>query len=173
MYKYQFTSTIKDLLDAEKADRSERSVHAPFRWIIILLGSAWLMIGIITLSHPNTKSVLWILLGVLTLYFFSIKPYVNRQRIRKSNSASQDITLEFDDNRLVIQIKNIGEFIRKWEELNGFVDTDKGFIFYFDDGVVNWLPNRVFVSDLDRKNFKEFLSSHQKQEKENTKLQAN
>lgn len=171
MYKYQFTSTIQDLLDAEKADRTERSVHEPFRWIIILMGIAWFMIGIITLNQQNTKSVLWILIGSLILYIFSIKPYFKRQRIRKSNSASQDIILEFDDDRFMIQIKNVGEFVRKWEELNGFVDTAKGTLFYFNDGIINWLPNRVFGNDLERNNFKEFIRSHQKQDTGDAKQQ--
>ncbi len=170
MYKYQLTSTIQDLLDAEKADRSERSVHAPFRWIIILLGIAWLVIGVITLRSPNLKSVLWILLGVLTLYFFAVKPYIKRKRITKNNSVSQDLILEFNEDRLILKIKDTGEFIRQWEELNSFVDTNKGILFYFNDGVVNWLPNRVFANGSEKDTFKEYVKSHQKVEPENVSL---
>lgn len=53
MYKYQFTSTVEDLLEAEEAEEAERTVRsarAPFRWIIASLGVAWLVAGVLAFA---------------------------------------------------------------------------------------------------------------------------
>ncbi|OGT20134.1 MAG: hypothetical protein A2V90_06695 [Gammaproteobacteria bacterium RBG_16_57_12] len=163
MYRYQFTSTVEDLLEAEEAERSSRSVRAPFRWVAVAFGVTWLVIGIVAFDFTKLswRPIVWILLGIGILYFFAIKPYLKRSRIKKNNAPRQDLTLEFGDDCLKFEISDVGNFTRRWEELAGFVDTDKGILFYFNDGIVNWIPNRVFADKAERDNFIEFLQSHQ------------
>lgn len=163
MYKYEFTSTVKDLLEAEEAERSARSVRTPFRWILTLLGIGWLLTGIAALDPSNLswRPFVWILLGMSVLYYFILRPYQIRSQIKQHNAAEQELTLEFNDDSVQLDINGVGSFTRKWEELIDFVDAQKGIIFYFSDGVVNWLPDRVFVDKSERKKFIEFVRIHQ------------
>jgi hypothetical protein len=166
MFRYQFTSTVEDLLEAEEAERTARSVRASFRWLIVIFGVAWLVIGVIAFdfNKPVWRPIVWVLIGLGILYFFAIKPYFTRSRIKQNNAARQDLILEFDDDSLRLQISGVGSFTRRWEEFTGFTDTNKGILFYFSDGIVNWIPNRVFSGTSERNNFIEFLKSHEPQD---------
>lgn len=161
MYKYQFVSTVEDLLEAEEAERTYRSARAPFRWIIALLGVAWLTMGVLAFdwSTPSWRPVVWLFLGVGVIYYFVVKPYARRNRIRKSNARQQDVAIEFYDEIIKISISGIGDFTRKWEDLVEFIDTHKGIIFYFSDGVVNWIPERVLSDKEERNKFIDFLQT--------------
>ena len=163
MYKYQFTSTVEDLLEAEEAERSARFVRAPFRWVIALLGVAWLVAGVLAFdwSNPTWRPVVWLFLGVGLLYYFVIRPYLQRSRIKENNAPQQNLALEFNDNCIKLGISGVGDFTREWEELVEFTDTRKGIIFYFSDGVVNWIPDRVFFDKEERNKLIEFLQGHQ------------
>jgi YcxB-like protein len=161
MYRYQFTSTIEDLLEAEKAERST-SIRRSLRWVLVTFGAIWLAGGVLAfLKEPTWRPVIWICLGSLLLYRFVFQPYQRRRRIRSSNTAHQDLTLECADNSLSVVIAGVGQFTRRWDELSDITDTDGGILFYFSDGITNWLPNRVFGSLVERRNFLEFLRQHQ------------
>lgn len=166
VHRYRFTSTVSDLLEAEEAERTARSVRAPFRWVISLLGVAWLVTGLFTLSFssPSWRPVAWIILGVGVLYYFAIRPYQRRSRIRETNAPEQDIAVEFDDDCIKLEIGNVGNFARGWDELVGFIDARKGIVFYFSDGVVNWLPNRVFSDKTERDGLVAFVQGRQSRE---------
>lgn len=163
MYKYQFTSTVEDLLEAEEAERTARSARAPFRWLIALLGVAWLVAGVFAFDWSNLswRPVVWLLLGVGVIYCFIFRTYLRRSRIKENNAPQQDIALEFHDDYMKLEISSVGEFTRKWEELVEFIDARKGIIFYFSDGVVNWIPDRVFADGEERNRFIEFIQEHQ------------
>lgn len=163
MYRYQFKSTIEDLLAAEEADRIVHSVRAPFLWTIVLLGIAWLAAGVVAFdwSNPTWRPAVWVLLGIAVIYYFVIRLYIRRSRIKKGNAPQQDLVLEFHDDGINLGISGLGDLTRKWEELVEFVDSKKGIIFYFNDSVVNWLPDRVFRDKEERKKFIEFLHGRQ------------
>ena len=165
MYRYQFTSTIEDLLAAEEAERTARSVRAPFRWVIVVFGVGWLTIAILAfnINKPTWQPLIWAVIGGVILYFFVGKPYLKRSRIRQTNAVCQDLTLEFGDDCLKFHITGIGDFVRQWREFTSFVDTRKGILFYFTDGTVNWLPNRIFPDTAERNSFIEFLKNHENQ----------
>lgn len=166
VYKYQFTSTVEDLLEAEEAERTARSARAPFRWILALLGAVWLSAGIIAFdwSSLSWRPIVWSLLGAGVLYCFVIRPYLRRGRIKRGDPR-QDVALKFCDDFIKIEISGFGDFTRKWEDLVEFIDARKGVIFYFNDGAVNWLPGRVFSDKRERKKFVEFLRSHQNKDR--------
>jgi len=100
-------------------------------------------------------------LGAGVLYYFVLWPRRRRSRITANNAARQDLTLEFADDGLNLGISGVGQFTRRWDELAGITDTGKGILFFFTDGVKNWLPNRVFGSEVERGNFLQFLKGHQ------------
>lgn len=126
-----------------------------------MLGVALLLAGMLAFdwSSPNWRAIVWFFLGVGVIYYFVAKPWARRRRIKKSNEPQQDLALEFHDDHIKLAIGGVGDFIRKWGELVEFIDTRKGIIFYFSDGVVNWLPKRVFTDDQERLKFVEFLQT--------------
>lgn len=163
IYQYRFVSTIQDLLEAEEAERTARLFRAPFRWIIILLGVLWLLAGIFTFDASNLswRPIVWLLLGVGVIYYFVAKPYLRRRKIRLNNSSQQELVLAFYDDCITIEAGATGSFTRSWNEFLTFIDTPKGIIFYFDDGVVSWLPKRLLPTQEEREVFIDFLLEHQ------------
>jgi hypothetical protein len=157
MYRYEFTSTVDDLLEAEEAERS-RLMRGPFRWLAVALGVAWFAAGLVALvKQPTWQAFIWVCLGTGVLYYFVIGPRERRTRIKSNNVERQELTLEFAHDRMTLGVSGHGQFTRQWNELAGIADTDKGILFYFTDGVKNWLPNRVFTSEAERGSFLEFL----------------
>jgi len=166
MYRYRFTSTVEDLLEAEEAERSA-FIRGPFRWVIVVLGLAWLVAGLATLVRQLAwQPLVWTCLGSGVLYYFVVRPYLRRRRITTDSATRQDLTLEFTDDGLNLGVSGVGQFTRQWNELVGITDTDKGILFYFSDGVKNWLPSRVFASQVQKGNFVEFLKGHQLRQEE-------
>ncbi len=163
-FQYRFISTVKDLLEAEEAERIARLFRAPFRWMVILLGAVWLSVGMFTFDFSNLswRPVVSLLLGVGIIYYFVAKPYLSRRKIRRNNALQQELVLEFYDDCIKIEAEDAGCFTRGWDELLTFIDTPKGIIFYFEDGAVSWLPERLFVAQEERQAFIEFLQEHQK-----------
>lgn len=159
MFKYQFTSTVDDLLEAEQTGREFRSIRTPFRWIIIVLGIVWFVMGILAFdfSNPSWRPIFWLGLGGGIFYYFVVGPYLRRREIKKNNAYQQDLLIEFNDEGMKIVIKDVGEFNRGWGELIEYLVTSKGVIFYFNDDVVNWLPRRVFEGEEERDNLIGFV----------------
>jgi hypothetical protein len=166
MYRYQFTSTVEDLLEAEEAERSNL-LRRPFRAVIIVLGLAWLAAGLAMIAKQRTlQPLVWTCLGVSVVYYFLITPHRRRRRIKTNNATNQDVTLEFTDGGLSFEIRGVGEFTRQWSELAGLMDAKKGILFSFTDGIKNWLPNRVFESGAERQSFLRFIDGHQSAQEE-------
>jgi MFS family permease len=166
MYRYQFTSTLEDLLEAEKVDRYSTSISVRFHWVVTLFGLALVSAGIVNLymAKYGWRPILWLAVGFGILYSFAIRPRLRRSRIRKTNSPRQDVTLEFSDDCLRLEVSGSGEFVRGWDELIRIDAAGKGVLFYFSDGIVNWLPDRIFADTVERSNFIKFIQSHQNQE---------
>ena len=161
MYRYQFTSTTADLLAAEEAERSN-FLRRPLRVVVILLGLVWFAAGLASLvRQPALQPLVWTCLGTGVLYYFVVRPRRRRTRITANNAARQELTLEFVDDGLNLGISGVGQFTRRWDELAGIMNTGNGILFYFTDGVKNWLPNRVFRSDVERRDLLEFVKRHQ------------
>lgn len=167
MYKYQFTSTVEDLLEAEEAERSARLARAPFRWAIAVLGVVWFLAGIFSFewSNPSWRPLVWLSIGIGIFYYFMISPYKRRNIIRKENAPQQDVVLSFSDDCIKLRIGDVGNFTRQWEEIVEVIDAQKGIVFLFSDGVANWIPNRVFSNEGERRGFLGFLKNRYSQEK--------
>lgn len=161
MYKYTFTSTVQDLLDAEEAERTARTFRAPFRWIMIAFGIAWLIAGLLAVDWSNLtlRPIFWLLLGLCIVYYFVIRPYGRRRRIKARNAKHQDIVVELSRDHIKIEVSDVGNFTRSWEELVEFIETKRGLIFCFSDNVVNWMPVRVFPNEEKKNNLVGFVKN--------------
>ena len=165
MYRYQFTSTIDDLLEAEEADMTTSTVRRWMRWVVAIIG---LFIIIHGLLYCGSRGHCWralppVIGGSLLLYYIFVRSCVRRRRIRKENAPSLELTLEFRDDCLQIDASGLGTFRREWSELLDFRNATRGILLYFDDGIVNWLPNRVFEDRTGKEAFVDFLRSHEGQ----------
>lgn len=159
MFQYTFISTVTDLLDSDEACRSFRLGRYPFRLLILLLGIVWFIAGIISfdLSNFSGRSAIWFLLGGSVIFYFFINPIIIRLRIQKTKN--EKLFIIFDNEQIVISFSDNNKTIRNWGELIKFIDAKKGIVFYFDDGVINWLPNRVFNNKEERDSFIAFLKN--------------
>jgi hypothetical protein len=163
MYQYSFISTTSDLLDAEEAVRTVRWARFPFRLLIILMGFLWMGAGIAAfdVSNPLGRPIVWLILGSGILYYFLVVPGLIRSKIRNNVDNGEMTVIGFDDAKIMININNVGCLVRRWDDFIGFNDSKKGIIFYFNDGIVNWLPNRVFLDKDKRVDFVKFLQEKQ------------
>lgn len=166
MYKYKFTTTVDDLLTAENESRSAQFARTSFCWVTSSFGMILIVSGILSyiFYNQNLKPIIWICIGYFIIYYFFIKIYTYRNKVKRNNYQKQDISIEFYNNYINIHSDNNGNLIRRWENLIEFVELKKGIIFYFDDGVINWLPNRVFLDKQEQADFIAFLKKHQSQE---------
>lgn len=160
-YEYQFTSTVDDLLEAERTEWSSRTVRPPLRWLIAASGTIWIVAGVIALASgkPLLWPLIWIGFGLSLVYFFGFKTFIRRAQIKRLGAGCQKIALLFGDDSLRIEACG-REFVRKWEDFRDFVSAAKGVLFYFADGTANWLPDRVFVDKAERMEFLDFVNEH-------------
>lgn len=157
MYRYAFVSTLPDLLDAHEAQLTERT--GVRRWIRLFplgMGWAWLLGAVLTLTADDVRlhqSVVWFLLGSVVLYWFQVKPLRERRAIRAQNAERQPVELAMDETGLRAAVEGVGELTRAWTELVEVRGAKRGVSLIFDDGTVNWLPNRVFEQPADKRRF--------------------
>lgn len=160
MYKYRFTSTVQDLLDAEEADATERSgLRKILRWAVAVICATGVVAAIeafISLGY-RIEQLIWLVLGSYGVYYFVLSGYVRRHRIRKRNAPSMDISVEFQEDCIEIAVSDYGTYKRDWCELLSYVNAAKGVLLHFRDGTVNWLPNRVFRDMEEKRELIEFI----------------
>lgn len=161
VFTYDFSSTLDDLLEAEKAERS-MFVRGPVRAALVILALAGLGGGIWAfLPYQIWSSLVWMCGGLALLYWLVGRPHQRRRAIGRGNAPFRRVSLAFDDSGLSLEIGGVGHFTRQWNELVRTADTKNGILFYFSDGVKNWLPNRVFSNDSERIAFLEFVRERQ------------
>jgi hypothetical protein len=160
-FRYEFTSTVEDLLAAEEAERSA-VIPGPLRQVIVILGAIWLVAGLVALvRQQNWQSLIWVGLGIAVVYVFVVRPRIVRDRIKTNNPEQRGVILDFADDCMRLGVSGVGQFTREWDELSGVADAEKGILFYFSDGVKSWLPNRVFASEAEREAFLKFVKGRE------------
>jgi len=161
MYRYQFTSTIEDLLDAEAARRATHSWRQTVRWILTGAGVFALLAGmsVFEFAQPRVVPFFWTVAGACVAYIAGLRPYLEQRRQRNNIAKIQDVAIEFGDTGMQLQIGEVGYTRRRWQDLTGYQASDKGILFYFMDGVVNWIPDRAFANKTERQNLIDFLES--------------
>ncbi|MDH5637465.1 MAG: hypothetical protein OEZ04_03155 [Nitrospinota bacterium] len=165
MYKFQFTSTIEDLLEADEAFRSEVFARpalrqsATFIGVFFIQGSVFTLSGVFSFPEEGFMriSLFLLVIGTIITYYSAVAPWLSRRRIRMNNAATQEVSLIFEDSGVQLDIQGVGSFVRAWGEMKYYVDTSKGIIISSDDGTLNCLPNRVFPDKNEREAFRKYL----------------
>lgn len=155
-YKFNYTSTHKDLIDSYNAVRNAQSGLSTWsRGLVFMLGVMWLL-GFIFLA-PRADNLwqplIWLVLGCTIVWKVAIKPYLEVKYIKESNEPEQKVNLVFSDNQIEAISEDGESFIRKWDEVDAFQGFNNGVFVGFSDGVMNWLPARVFESKRQKEKF--------------------
>ncbi len=99
------------------------------------------------------KGLVSVIVGSLTLWKFLIVPYWQRRKIIRESLDQQPLVLKFLDEGIKIEAEGVGNFTRTWGEISLLNPSSKGLLFVFTDGIVNWIPARMFVNFDDIKSF--------------------
>jgi hypothetical protein len=165
-FTYTFTSTHRDLLDAYEAERTAGTqMRAWVRIGVAALGLMWLggFIWFVMGRMERDAGLLpaiWLVLGVVLCWKFIVRPRLAVRAIRRSMPSAQELEVRFDDAGIHVVAAGLGASNRSWEELEGVLDAANGVLFAFTDGMLHWLPNRVFGGDEDRRALIEFVTGH-------------
>ncbi len=163
MFRYQFTSTIKDLLDAQEAEAVERTgLRRSLRWAIAAIAAMGVMGAGASALEAKTitgiaSSILGVIITLSVIYYYVGAGILTRRRIRAHNDPSADVIAEFSDDAIHLEVSGFRTYTRDWSEFGGLIDGAKGVVIYFGDGTVNWLPNRVFSDKAERGELLDFL----------------
>lgn len=159
-FQFRFESTHRDLLDAHAATQPRGLGD---RVVLILLGLFWL--GCVVVFGPRSlkdgtwwKSLLLLGLGTTAIWFNLIKPLRERRRVRTDNASIQLVSLKFSDSAIHIESPGLGTLDRSWDELCGVELADRGIAVSFPD-TMNWIPNRAFSNETQRRDFAAYVFS--------------
>lgn len=171
-FSFRFTSTHEDLLDAYAAQQRERSGMRPWvRACVIGLGFMWLA-GVVAFAPKAIREgkavlpVIWLLLGGMIVWKFLVQPILKRRRIRTTTPPAQPLVLDFTDSGLHIEAEGVGVFDRAWAEFVIIEPAEKGVAMAFTDGMVHWLPNRIFRTPDERQALIDYVISRLPKEDE-------
>ena len=162
-FSFRFTSTHEDLLDAYAAQQRLRSGMRPWvRACVVGLGFMWLAGGVAFAPKAIREGhvwqpVVWFFLGGVVVWKFLLHPILKRRRIRATTPPTQPLVLDFTDSGIHVEAEGVGVFDRGWVEVDGIESAEKGVAMGFTDGMVHWLPNRVFRATDERQAFVSYV----------------
>ncbi|HEX6885636.1 MAG TPA: hypothetical protein VF530_19845 [Planctomycetota bacterium] len=169
-FRFAFTSTQRDLLDAERVHRGERTgmrgwVRASVVGVGLMFLAGFVFFGLpdILRGRIGLAPFVWLGMGSLLLWFFLVKPLRARRGIRREAPAAQELTLHLTPRGIDCDVAGVGRFLRRWCEIERFVPARKGVLLEFRD-VVNWLPARVFADRAERARFESGVATRLAQE---------
>ena len=151
-YSFSFTCTTEDLLDAQAAHATLTSALRPlFRIPLVILGLLWASGPIWALVLPTVTFsigglIMWFA-GCAIVWQNLVRPILDRRRIKKDPIKQENVVVEFGDEGITINAPPATQIARPWAEVVDAVSFRKGLLLRFTDGVVNWLPRRVFPDD--------------------------
>jgi hypothetical protein len=169
-FRFEFVSTHADLLDGHRGLRRDTTGLRPWvRACVILMGLAWLLAGAGVTVHDLSRGrveaapLVWLLLGTITLGFFVVRPWRQRNAIRRGNTPTKRLALHFTPIGIEAEVEGSGLVRRHWWELLSFSRAPKGILLEFTDDL-NWLPGRIFESERQRERFEACLATRTAQE---------
>jgi len=154
---FRFSFTNEDLLTAYNA-RLDYVCRPALRYSLIAAGCVFLL-GPVTLFllHCSLRFgfIDWILaiIGVVLLRAWAIAPLIRRRRIRMESGAAKTIRIIVDETSLVEETADSSRNVRGWDDVSRISDMPKGFLIYFRDGELWWLPTRIFNNIDEREEF--------------------
>ena len=161
-YKFEFNSTHQDLIDSYTAVKNSTSGLSDWsRGAILILGFMWL-VGFIFLA-PKTdnmyQAIIWLVLGVFIIWKVGFKPYLEKKHIKDTNDENQKVALLINNEGITAFSQDGHSRLVKWENIEIIESAKKGIFIGFDDGLVNWLPNRLFSNKNERNEFIDSINS--------------
>jgi hypothetical protein len=171
-FSFHFTSTHEDLLDAFAAQQRSRSGMRPWvRACVVGLGFLWLAGAIAFAPDVFGKRLVWLpivwfLMGSVIVWKFLLQPILIRHRVRTLTPPAQPLVLNFTDSGIHIEAEGVGAFDLDWAEVTGIESAESGVAMGFTDGMVHWLPKRVFRETDEQQAFISYVVSRLLKEEE-------
>ena len=155
----RFSLSNEDLITAYNA-QLDHICKPLVRHIIVTIGFLLIIIPLLSLfSHIHERfglvGTVCLILGVILLRAWFVVPVIRRFKIRHESGAVKMIRLIIDEETITEESGDIPKDVRSWTEINRIIENPKGFIIYYHDGPLMWLPTRVFEG---RDALEEFLS---------------
>jgi hypothetical protein len=171
-FQYRFVTTVDDLVDADAIERARQPqrilrglmelVHQLERTQLWIIGGL-IALGLIVFVWSST-GVDWLaitfVVGLVLLYYFVIAPRRARERIRKQNPRRQTVRLEFGREGVSVDVEDAGSLKKAWDEFSGATEAKRGVLLYFGTTTM-WMPQRVFASDHERREFMTFVKQYE------------
>ena len=155
-YKFEFISTHKDLIDSYTAVKNSGSGLSGWsRMAILILGIMWLL-GFIFLAPKADnffQPLIWLVLGVFIIWSVGFKPYLEKKQIKEVNDAKQEVNLLINDNGITATDESGNQRSIEWKNVEIIEKAKKGIFIGFDDGLMNWLPNSLFINNKEKNKF--------------------
>ena len=158
---FEYTNTRKDILDSYDAVyTAETQMRPAFRIILISFGLFWGLSPVIVWAgggplHFSISSLLIWASGCAIVWNLLIRYYRERQRINKQAYPERPVRMDFLEDEINILNANEEAMKRQLNDLSTVSVNKKGLLFVYVDGLINWLPLRVF---RDHRDLKEFAS---------------
>lgn len=140
----------------------KHTFRMPFRVmgnIIAILFISLSIYKLITLGW----SLFPLVLIVAGLYWLFLRRYdmawTVRLRFKKRPDKDKIVSWRVSANELYTSAEDMGEATVKWESFSKVVHAPKGFLFYHNDQIYNWLPHSGFSNEEEIHKFKELTKS--------------
>ena len=119
-----------------------------FRGVVIFMGFVWITLPFIEFDHAKHlwQPVISVLLGLIVLRSFLVKPILERYRIRQNFAVPESVQIEIGNAGIFVS-ENGMNIERPWEQLLGIMPTSEGIVFYWTDKTKNWLPANTLGSE--------------------------
>jgi hypothetical protein len=164
-FSFRFASTHQDLLDAYAAQQRSRSGMRPWvRACVIGLGFMWLA-GVVAFGLEAFREghawqpIVWFFLGSIIIWKFLVQPILRRRRIRATTPSAQSLAMDFTDSGIRVEADGVRVLDRIRAEYDGIESAENGVVMRFTDGMIYWLPNRVFRAHDERQAFISYFIS--------------
>ena len=145
-----FRSDSEDLLEAYS--HQERMACRPFfRFVLGGFVLLWLIGGLIKIVVYGFSIVpfLAVIAGGVLLKQWFLEPSAMRRQLKTGNlmgpDAARDTKLILDEEKFMVAVDNDPERTYEWDSLSKVYEKGDGFLFYFAQGHVHWLPKRAFA----------------------------
>lgn len=155
----RFSLSNDDMITAYNA-QLDHICKPVIRHIVATTGLLLFIVPLFLLSlHINAKFGFldWacVLAGLILLRAWLIIPIIRRYRIRHENGAAKMIRMIIGEDTITEESGDSPKDVRGWPEIDKIVENQKGFIIYYHDGPLSWVPTRVFEG---QEALEEFLS---------------
>lgn len=154
-FRFAFTNTVDDLLDAERAERAAEFSPAT-RWFA---GIA--VVGLAVVGWTLQKGsffLFWVVLSLAGAWGWVIRPYRRRREIRRDSPASRRVVARFSEAGIATAAEGEEEVDRSWHELERLAEVPGGILLYFSEQGRLWLPRRLFGGADERAAFVEYVT---------------